>query len=211
MPLDPNEPPEFGSISIELPVPAVSRQASVAAKREITALVRAFTEPLQYLLDDDVIVEIQWRLHERFRWETDASADVDNIVKPLIDALCGPKGILIDDCQIRMLTTSTLNWTSGDHRVTVRLEFDPDHFVQKDGLVFVQIHDALCYPVPKEVRTNALPIWLAQLRSALTAREKLEKLASDYYPARHLLPRGFFHRSRVREFEVCSLDELAGP
>lgn len=208
MTFDPTMPPEFGEIEFVLPVPAVSRQANAIAKKRITDLVRAQTRPLQYLLDDDVTVDIEWMLHESNRWETDTSADVDNIVKPLLDALCGPDGILIDDCQVRSFSSTWMSWDNHEDRVLIRIKYDAEHYMPKDGLVFVRIKDALCYPVPKEVRENALPQWLSWLLTALATRSSLEQLTGEYYPARFYAPRGFFHRSRLRGFSVYTPEEL---
>src|SRR5207244_5710585 len=50
------------------------------------------------LLTGEVAVEVEWVLHERYRWESGlmlTTPDVDNIVKPLLDALCGPDALLI--------------------------------------------------------------------------------------------------------------------
>jgi Holliday junction resolvase RusA-like endonuclease len=208
MNFDLQQPPEFGEIEFSLPVPAVSRQASIAARQQITALARSFTRPLEYVLDDDVTVDIEWSLHESSRWETDASADMDNIIKPLLDALCGPEGILIDDCQVRSFSSTWMSWVKYQDRVTIRIKFDPDHYMPKDGLVFVRIQDALCYPVPKEVRDKALSVWMNWLREALASRTSLVQVTGEYYPARYLAPRGFFHRSRIKDFPVYTPEEL---
>lgn len=207
--LDPKQPPEFGEIEFSLNVPAVSRQATVRAKQELIALVRTFTRPLEYVLDDDVTVDIEWTLHESSRWETDASADMDNIIKPLLDALCGPEGILIDDCQVRSFSATWMSWMKQADLVTIRIKYDADHYMPKDGLIFVRIQDALCYPVPKEVREKALTVWITWLKTAVASRHVLEKLTGEYYPARYLAPRGFFHRTRIKGFPVYSPEELS--
>jgi len=209
VPLDPDAPPEFGELEMTLPVPAVSRQATSAAKQAITELVRSFTKPLEYLLDGDVTVDIEWTLHERSRWETDASADVDNIIKPLLDALCGPDGILIDDCQVRSFSSTWLSWVKEEDQVVIRIKYDADHYLPKDGLVFVRIQGALCYPVPREIREKrATAVWLDAVETSLRAREGIEKLTGSYYPARYVLPSGFIHRSRLTQFPVYSPGEL---
>lgn len=209
MSLDYSQPPEFGEIEFHLHVPPISQQAKAVDKKRISSLVRSYTSPFQYLLDDDVTVDIEWQVHEKSRWETDASADVDNIMKPLLDGLCGPEGIIIDDCQIRSLSSTWFGWIIDDHRVTIRIKYDPDHFCLKDGLVFVRLQGALCYPVPKEVRkTGVTLLWLDSLKNALTSRQVLEQFTGNYYPARYLLPRGFFHRTRLKGFRVYTPEEL---
>lgn len=83
MTLDPKEPPEFGEITFSLPVAPVSQQAASAAKQKLVAEVRKITSPLEYILDGEVQIEIQWLIHERLRWETNASPDVNNILTVL--------------------------------------------------------------------------------------------------------------------------------
>jgi len=209
MPVDPEEPPEYGEMEFVVPIAPVSRQASADSRRVLTDAVRVHTRPLKYLLDDDVTVDIEWTLHERSRWESDAAADVDNIVKPLLDALSGPEGVLIDDCQVRSFSSTWRSWVRDEDQVLIRIKYDADHFVPKDGLVFVRIQGALCYPVPREIREKgATEPYLEALRTAMTARENMEQLTRSYYPARYLVPRGCFHRTRLDGFDVRSPDEL---
>lgn len=51
-------------------------------------------------------VTVEWLLHEERRWDTRGvlrSPDVDNIVKPVVDGFCGPRGVLIDDCRVQSI------------------------------------------------------------------------------------------------------------
>ena len=54
---------------------------------------------------------IEWTVHEQDRYESDAAPDVDNILKPLLDGLCGPEGVLIDDCQVQAVDCRWIDWT----------------------------------------------------------------------------------------------------
>jgi Holliday junction resolvase RusA-like endonuclease len=75
----------------------VSFQAPAAKKAGIVAAIRAAIAHCDYLLGGDVKLEVRWAISVRDRYERDSSADVDNIVKPMLDALSGPDGLLIDD------------------------------------------------------------------------------------------------------------------
>ena len=208
MTLNPKEPPEFGEVAFSLPVAPVSQQASSAAKKKLVAEVRKITKPLEYILDGEVQIEVQWLIHERLRWETDASPDVDNILKPLLDGLCGQDGILIDDCQVQSVTASWIDWTRDDQQLDIRIRFSPDDYLPKAGLSFVRLKDALCFPVPFEVRAKGLQIWLDAIEGATQTREKIAGLTKSYYPARYILPRGLIHRSRIKDFPVHDLADL---
>ena len=148
MSLDTQEPPQWGELNFSLPMPPASRQANATAKQKVRDAVRQVTRPLEYLLDGYVWISFDWHIHERFRWESDASADVDNIVKPLLDALSGPEGVLINDSQVRSFSSSWFASTAENQRVDIRIEFIPDEWLVKAGLVFVRLKGPLRYPVP---------------------------------------------------------------
>jgi Holliday junction resolvase RusA-like endonuclease len=209
MDLDPENPPQFGNLEFELAVAPVSQQAASAEKKKLVEQIRARTRPLKYIVDSEVQIDIEWLIHEKLRWETDASPDVDNIIKPFLDGLCGCDGVLLDDCQVQSIQCSWISWNRFDQKVTVRVRFDPDRYLQKAGLSFVRLKGALCFPIPEEIRTKgALQLWLDALERSLVTREEIRKLTNDYYPARYALPGGFIHRSRIRGFPVHDLADL---
>ncbi|MCY0998326.1 RusA family crossover junction endodeoxyribonuclease [Myxococcus sp. MISCRS1] len=206
---DIDEPSEFGEHTFTIPESPASIQAHQDAKQRLRDVVLAMTRPLKWILDSTITLDIEWLIHEKHRWETDAASDIDNILKPLIDAFTGPEGILIDDSQISSLGVSVHSTMSDTEKLIVRFRFDADHYLPKAGLCFVRIKGPMCYPVPGEVRgTAALPLWLAGLETALLARAGLEKLTGSYYPARYVLPPGFIHRSRLQKFPVLAPGEL---
>ncbi len=202
------EPPEYGELELEFPLAPVSLQATRAAKAQFQEQLRTETRKFAYLLDDYVTIDLEWFIHERYRWESDASADVDNIVKPLLDALCGPEGILIDDCLVKSFSSTWFASTSDKQRVLIRIKYDADHYLPKDGLVFVRVDGAMCYPVPIDAQKKALRPWLLALKAAVVGRALIERLAEDYYPARYVLPPGFIHRTRLNQFKVYDYESM---
>lgn len=89
---------------------------------------------VSFLLSGDVKISIEWYSHEQKRYETTASTDIDNIIKPLLDSLCGPDGIMIDDNQVQSIDC---NWFDYDdienEKLVVVVEFSPSEFVLKEG------------------------------------------------------------------------------
>ncbi len=209
MNLTADEPPESGQLRFSFQLAPISLQAKAAARGAITEAVRSRTRELSYLLDGYVFVEIDWHIHERFRWESDATADVDNIQKPLLDAFCGPEGVLIDDGQVKRISSAWFSTTSEEQHVDVSIEFIQDEWMPKAGLRFVRIKDALCYPVPGQLnRKRELLLWVGWLKSTVLARALLQGLSNSYYPARYVMPHGFFHRTRLNAFKVCEPHQL---
>jgi len=78
------KPPEFGSIEFDIDMAPVSLQAKSQRKSNLKAFVTSIVEQAGFLLSGDVKVQIEWSVHEQKRYETNASADTDNVIKPLL-------------------------------------------------------------------------------------------------------------------------------
>ena len=80
--------------------------------------------------------------------ETDKIGDIDNISKPIQDALIGPSGILIDDAQIAGLYTSWIsrNGIIVDNILRIDIRFNNDNTLLKKNLKFIQYNNAICMP-----------------------------------------------------------------
>jgi Holliday junction resolvase RusA-like endonuclease len=204
-------PPEDGLLQIQVLVAPVSFQATASRKASIVAAVKAAVANCTYLLGGDVKVEIRWGISARARYESDSSADVDNIVKPILDALCGPDGILIDDCQVQELICY---WTGGysspeQQQVEVGLKFDPDAWLSKAGIVFLQVDRGLYLPMhddlPGSIVIEQAEFFLDRFASA---RRMLDHGGLPYN-AHLILPiQRVFHRSKIGAFRTTTLDEL---
>jgi Holliday junction resolvase RusA-like endonuclease len=204
-----DQPPESGSLSFSLPFGPVSLQATSARKTAAQNNFRKHLPSTHFLLSGDVSLEIEWLIHESARYESDTAPDVDNIVKPLMDVLCGPNGILIDDNQVQSITCSWIDWTSTDEQLNFRIRFSPDEFVSKDGLIFVEFANSLCMPLNRNAPPQFLLELLNHLKESFDTRLKLQKAGMNYYTARTAMSvQRVFHRSRVSRFEVVRLETI---
>ena len=204
----PDEPPVYGEIEITLPLAPVSQQASKQARDTLVEEVRKFTRPLKYLLTGDVTVDVFWHLLGDLRYESDTAPDIENIQKPLLDGLCGPDGILIDDCQISAFGSEWVSWTRIDQQVTIRIKYAPDDWMQKP-IRFVQIEKALCLPM-EDGLTNDQAQWLAEAYlKGIDNRDKLLSFGVSSYYARVMLPvHRVYHRTRIHGFKVVDIPTL---
>lgn len=204
-------PPESGTIEIELSAAPVSFQATATRKAAVVAALRARIAGCEYVLGGDVTVVIEWRISARARYESAGSADVDNIVKPLLDALCGPAGIMIDDCQVQALTCY---WAGSytlpeDESVRIEVRFDPDEYLLKDGLEFLQVGPASYFPLsgdlPGEVKLIQAEAVVDSLQRARAFAERVDARGA----AGRMMPsQRVFHRSRVGAFPITSLEAI---
>lgn len=202
-------PPASGNIEFEIPFGPVSLQAESRRKAAARENFRRSLPNTKFLLSGDVKIDIEWLVHERARYESDVAPDIDNILKPLMDVLCGPDGILIDDNQVQSLTCSWIDWTTDNQHLRLHIGFDPDAFVSKDGLTFVEFEKCLCMPMNKNASSESLRLLTKTLKAQFDARNTLQRQGLNYYEAKNVMSiQRVFHKSRVCRFEVISYQSL---
>ncbi|MBE9108672.1 RusA family crossover junction endodeoxyribonuclease [Nodosilinea sp. LEGE 07298] len=202
-----------GELEIVINENPVSLQASRRRKDIVTSAIHKITSKCEFILTDDVQIYIEWWIHEQDRYESDSSADVDNIIKPILDAISGPDGILIDDCQVQAVDCRWLDFFSVEQKINIRIKmFDRDGWLLKDGLFFVHMGNGLCYPtwMDKENPENTLSV-VEQMEIMLLSRDKVLDKKGDYYLARGLMSvQRIFHISRAKGFPIFKIEEIKG-
>ena len=167
------EPSPFGELVVKFPISPVSLQSPAARKEAQRKLITSALSRFKFMLCGDVQVEVTWRCRAKARYESDASPDVDNILKPLLDALCGPDGVLVDDCQVTSIGASCFT-TMGPEEVEVQIKHGPHDFIAKEGLLFLDAGRALCVPITETLPTEGLRTFVEAVENMLNLRAKLE-------------------------------------
>lgn len=124
----------------------VSTQSRSERKQELTQAIQRELSQFKWLISGSVQIEFAWYLHSIQRQETDKVGDIDNITKPILDALTGPDGILIDDSQIGSVHTFWMsrNVQLSDNVLRLSIQFSNDDCLDKHNLVFIQYWNAMC-------------------------------------------------------------------
>lgn len=205
------EPSPFGDGSFLVEGAPASLQSPRKLKDDFIARVREATKHLDYYLTGDVTLDVYWFLHRDIRYRTDKSPDVDNILKPLIDALCGPDGLLVDDCQLSRVNVEWVSWIHPDkQQVKLDLRFIDSDFHKRQGLFFVDFGNGLCYPFSGHIPHAGL----VKLLEAIRFMQEQAQLIRPYSEeAAYLLSsvQRTFHRSRIARFPVLTFEEaIAG-
>lgn len=203
------QPPDSDYLRISIGLPPVSLQSAGNSKREFIQKVREECSRYPFLLAGEVQIEVTWHVHEQERYETDRSPDVDNILKPLLDGLSGPEGILIDDNQVQSICCSWIDWTSRDEEVVVEVKYLREYWVPKGHFKFVQFDKGLCYPIATYFPRELQKAFVSIFEKGLVERRDLEKLGARYEESRALMPIArVFHRTRISQFPVVTLEEF---
>ncbi len=200
-----------GIIVLHLPIEPVSLQASRKKKEIITSEIHKITSRFSFMLLGDVRIDIEWHIHPQKRYESDSSADVDNILKPIVDALSGSKGIIVDDCQVQAISCHWVDWNRDEQHITITIQMlDNDAWWLRYGLVFVHMGKGLCYPIVLEgIAPEEALHTIVSLESRIAKREKRMAEGNSYHFAQRSMPlQRIFHISRVKEFDVFQLADL---
>lgn len=207
--LNPNEPPEFGELEFEVGISPASIQAKKITKDQLASAIWKITEPLNYIFLGDLQIEIEWFAAPKLRFESDKSPDIDNIVKPIIDALCGSKGLLIDDCQLQSCLSYWMYNYDGNEKFIIRLKYVESEWTFKKDLAFIQFDNALCLPLELGLPKEAIKLMMEAYRKGFEARKQLTMLNIHDSYTRGILPTyRVFHRTRIKDFQVIKADEL---
>lgn len=117
---------------------------NVAARRgDFRAAIQAELTN-QWFYANEITLEITLHVDVQTTLETDETADLDNYVKAILDALKGPNGIMIDDTQVQSLSISWIDGYS-EPSFIVAARGSPDDFVLKPQ-EFYEMPDGLWYP-----------------------------------------------------------------
>lgn len=155
----------------------VSIQSRNEIKNDLCLVIQGELAKFNWIAAGSVNVELLWYLHGTTRQETDKVGDIDNITKPILDAITGPKGVLIDDSQIGSLHTfwQSRNEMATSNALYLRIDLNNECCLQKENLYFVQYASAVCIPLninfnePKEI-LGALVVLSARRSQRATAK-----------------------------------------
>ena len=200
---DPHASESAPDYTIVLPFSPVSFQGSRPAVIRLREAVRAAASAPGRLLTGEVGVEVEWLLNERKRWESPyvlGTPDIDNVLKPLIDGLCGPAGLLIDDCQVQAVSCHWIDWERDpDQQITIRVRPNMiDDWLSHKPLVWIDMGDGLCWPISSSLDIDAQLTFVGLFEQALDRRDQLLKAGISHADAQFAMPiQRRFHRARL--------------
>lgn len=193
----------------------VSIQSKEIYKKELKSLLEKELSKISWIISNSVNVELVHYFDAVKRQETDKIGDIDNLTKPIIDCLSGPNGVIVDDSQIKSITSL---WIAKDETIDynilkIKIEFINDYCIYKNNLFFIQYNGPMCLLVTLE-EINVFNI-LILIRNRLKGRKlanifKNKGINNDYF----LVHSGWdYHKSRLNRFpksSVLTLDEFKG-
>lgn len=194
------------SVTLELKFDEiVSAQSRSERKQELTQAIQHELSRFKWLIAGSVQIEFAWYLHGLQRQETDKVGDIDNITKPILDALTGSNGILIDDSQIGSVHTF---WMSRNEQLSysvlkLDIQFSNDDCLYKNNLVFIQYWGAMCVAVNVDFvdhRSIHAALFVVRMRKLHRLWARSFRDAGFYADNALVLSAWEFHRTRLGGF-----------
>lgn len=195
------------SVIVEATIDPVSLQGDGARKKLFkAAMAEVVARETDRIFTGDVKVGITWYISEERRYSTHIVADLDNIVKPLFDAITGPGGILIDDNQVQQFGASWTDAAPGDLKFTVEISAtSPNQFIRRAALEFFEFDHHGCLPVPAESPEFQLQVINTVARGLRLRRALLDRGIDPFVASMHLPRQRFFPRARLGGYTVKPL------
>lgn len=196
---------ESGSVRIVSARDPLSLQANAARKARLKAdLANAVAAATMGVFIGDVEVTIEWFVPETYRYGTHMVADLDNIMKPLLDAVTGPGGVLIDDNQVQSLRISWLEPYLPSVKFHLAVEAtSPDEYWPREGLFFVEFSQKRCFPVRLGWPPEAVRLVVRAADERFRVQQELVAAGMPEEEAYALRPiQRFFPRSRLHGFVI---------
>ncbi|GHE84587.1 hypothetical protein GCM10018785_60650 [Streptomyces longispororuber] len=194
---------EHGRVDIRSAVDPVSLQADPVRKAGFrNALASAVRSGTRGVVTHDIEVTLLWYVEESRRYQTHLVADLDNVLKPLLDAVTGADGIMIDDNQVQSIRAS---WLTPGARTGFDLEFralSADGYMSREGISFMEFGADRCYILP-QAEKGVQDGFVRTYRAALAAYQGMLDEGIAESVARAVLPAARpFPRARLGTFTV---------
>lgn len=182
-------------------------QSKRKSQLDIQKAIKEELEKFKWLIYNDVNFEFTWYFSGIRKKESDNIGDLDNLIKPIIDAFAGENGLYIDDAQIGSLNTLWMSKnenTSSDTILRIFVNFNNDVCCMKENMRFIQLDNSskldknmyvLCHFDESNIDDlyGALVCHHLQLRERKKGRNILNK-----HPNSGLaIPFNLFHRTRL--------------
>jgi Holliday junction resolvase RusA-like endonuclease len=203
-------PPPFGRIEIDIPGAPVSVQSKQIVRDAYIATIKRALSKFNFILTGQLVLDLTWLTSAKSRYETDAKADIDNCLKPIIDAFTGPDGLFINDCQLKGLYICWRHIESDEERLHFQFQFDSGQWCEKAGLAFIRLDRGLCCPVNRMWPKRMRKLWVEAMQAGEQQRAKLEQLGAPYLALAGLTGGSQpFHVTRAGGFTVFAPEEFA--
>lgn len=186
----------------DLNLPPISLQSKKKeAKQKLQASIHKVLQSLDFYLVGDISFHLLWNLHEHRRIETNGAADIDNILKPIIDAFTGFGALIIDDNQIDDVQGQWGHYYDYENdKFVVTINYEPNQLIHKDSLFLLLLEKNIYIPIKYHPDRDSRVVELKNILSAYNKRKTdIESEGYDRATRRKNRMQRLFHVGRIDE------------
>jgi Holliday junction resolvase RusA-like endonuclease len=194
------KPPLDGIISLKIFKEPISLQTKGNKRKELKKIILESLEKIEFCIASDVAVEIIWIINEWERIKSSSTPDVDNIIKPILDAISGIDGILIDDSQIKEVNCKWEHSDFVDVYLMIKIKMLGKAYFKRNDIFFLEYDDKICIPFDRSNK-KANNITLANFyQEMLTNYSHFKTNNRTHNQSKFFLPPfKLYHRSKISQ------------
>lgn len=189
---------DFASGAIKFVVYAkpVSAQNSGEKRRIFRDEIQQITKNSEFIITSTCWIAIDYYCQHIKRQKNPGVYDMDNIVKPILDALVGQNGLIIDDVIVDRVTVNWIDTLKYEH-IEIEIEYPDLIFLRKSELVFFKSDSGWCFPSTRELIHNEH--FLKLIKNYFDTWNSINS-ENEYYNVIGILPiQQFVYHVKVRD------------
>lgn len=197
-----------GLIEIEISTSPVSAQSKLRNRQEYKQTIQSITSASDQIIVGTCWVAIDYYCQQIKRLKNPGVYDMDNIIKPTLDSLVGPKGLILDDVLVDRVTVNWVDTHKEDYLV-LELRYPDLIFLEKSDLKIIKSDSGWCFPISSKL------LDVENISGIIrTYFEKWDSITteSDYIQLLPFLPQGhfvYFSKIKDRGYDFIALEDLS--
>jgi len=197
----------LGKLAFTAGIKPISAQNKNEDKLRFRAEVQKITSMSTYIITGTCWVSIDYYCRNINRLKNPGVYDIDNIVKPILDALVGQNGLMVDDVLVDRVIVNWIDTPMDDH-FTVEIEYPDLYFLEKSNLIFIKSISGWCWPTLKSMLQDVKSLELIQYYFRLWDSIKTEAVYYDVLPNLPIQNFIYFGKIKDREYSFIELESL---
>jgi Holliday junction resolvase RusA-like endonuclease len=202
---------ERGRVIFSIPVSEFAVLGSSGdKKRAFAGLLRVATKQSDYVFTSRLRISVDIYQSNYLRLKNPNAYDIDNLGKPILDALSGFEGLFVDDSLIERVIINWIN--SCEQKIEVEIDAPVPGFQLKSEAAYVRF-GSWCFPFSKPLLAEHRDSLPGRIKAIRRFFEQWNSIRSDedFEEKQDLLPIGTFiasNKLRDRGFDLYDLDHL---
>lgn len=179
-------------------------QSKKNIQKELQNVIKVELGKFKWIIYNDVNLEFVWYFSCLRKKESDKIGDLDNLIKPIIDAFSGDNGLFIDDSQIGSINNLWMSRdisSSQNSILIIFVHFNNDDCCLKENMKFVQIEKQMYAVYNFDVNSINDLYRILILHHMQRKKRKIQNKLLHTYPNIDMFSTDFnlFHRTRLKD------------